>query len=216
MFLFLSGEVISFDGLIRAGSLVSGRVLAEEVLERSSLLSFFVVELDIHTGLVFLGVKLKSRERFNFNTFVFILSGIVLGDNKSINSLDSFTESVPVRSKSSAVTAPGSVVLHEDIVIRFHNFIFEGVSNNNSDGSVVVSRGILRLSEGLERSSGPVVNEFSNRISSGSRNVSFVSVFVDTSLGRNNNSNARHILSSYSNEFSELLLNSISDTRVRE
>jgi len=56
MFFFLSGEVISFDGLIRAGSLVSGRVLAEEVLERSSLLSFFVVELDIHAGLVFFSV----------------------------------------------------------------------------------------------------------------------------------------------------------------
>merc|ERR1712160_190047 len=187
-------EVVFLDLLVGSGRLVGSGVLSEVVLERGDLLAVGVVVLNFHTsvGLVVLVEELEGGEGFNFNSFVLVLGRVVLGNHESSHGLNIFSKRSPVGSKGGAVTTPGSVELNENLVLRLGNLLLEGLYNKNSDGLVVLSGDILSLSESNELTVNPRGDELAERFSSDSIHGTFIFEFRDTSLGRLDDTDARH------------------------
>lgn len=93
---------------------------------------------------------------------------------------------VPLRGKLLAVTAPGSIVLNEDIIVIINDNFLEILSDNSLNRLAVISGNILTLKERLERARLEVVNKLVNGINSEAFNAAWEGILLHVVCGVEN------------------------------
>merc|ERR1719186_2207349 len=104
------------------------------------------LSVEIHNFIGFLLEELNGRKSLNVNVHQFIGCGVDLGDNDALVLLILLAEFIPDRSKFFAVSAPGSVELHEHILLLVQGHRGEVLPDQILDAFVSPVLGkILRL-----------------------------------------------------------------------
>merc|ERR1719186_1471636 len=104
------------------------------------------LSVEIHNFIGFLLEELNGRKSLNVNVHQFIGGGIDLGDNDALVLLILLAEFIPDRSKFLAVSAPGSVKLHEHVLLLVQGHRGEVLPDQILDAFVSPVLGkILRL-----------------------------------------------------------------------
>jgi hypothetical protein len=118
---------------------------------------FSSVTVEIDGGVLSsLGIELYGGETLDVKTVNFVGGGVHLGNNDSLGVLELAGEGRVDGGEGLAVTAPGSVVFNQNIIIRVEDDIFEVLADEDSNVIFVgVGGDISRLEERLKL----VVNE---------------------------------------------------------
>merc|ERR1719186_650438 len=104
------------------------------------------LSVEIHNFIGFLLEELNGRKSLNVNVHQFIGCGVDLGDNDALVLLILLAEFIPDRSEFFAVSAPGSVELHEHILLLVQGHRGEVLPDQILDAFVSPVLGkILRL-----------------------------------------------------------------------
>merc|ERR1719186_340500 len=105
------------------------------------------LSVEIHNFIGFLLEELNGRKSLNVNVHQFIGGGVDLGDNDALVLLILLAEFIPDRSEFFAVSAPGSVELHEHVLLLVQGHRGEVLPDQILDAFVSPVLGkILRLS----------------------------------------------------------------------
>lgn len=190
-------------------SLVGSGVLGEPLFDVFNFTAVAVIDSSLVVG----GVELEGGVSLDLNSFDLVEGSIEISHD-DVGSLDVLTELNPLGGNGLAVTAPGGVVLDEDILGGVLDNSLEVLSDELDDGAVVLLGDILRLSVGNELAIFEVLVELVDVGLSEVSDLTFPDVFLEVGL-RGDESEGGEISLGDSNEFSKSLLDSSSDTGVR-
>ena len=109
------------------------------------------------------------------------------------------------------MSAPGSVVLNEDVIVVIGDDLLEVLSNNDLNRLIVVSGDILTLKEGGESAGLEVLNELLDGVNSDALGLTVEGEFLHV-VGGVKDSDGGEVALFNTNEFTESLLDAISDT----
>ena len=136
-------------------------VLLEPGLETLEVSAALVVSRGV---LGALGVELDGGVAADVNAVDLVGGGVHLGNGQAGDVLEVGSQLVVDGSELLAVAAPGSVELHQHVVVVVDDKLSELLADEDLDGLAVVSRDLLRLEEWLEGTSLEVLDELSESL----------------------------------------------------